>query len=187
MALQNGFPWVLILALFSCFFCIGNAQHVNASHFLQAELLASNGEADDYFGFSVATSGSVVVIGAYNKNNEQGEAYVFSCASPPSCTQNTILTDNDGDKKWFGFSVGISRSLVVVGAPFKMVGSNDNQGAVYVFSCPSATSCTQGSQITVSDGAAHDNLGAHVAISGSLVVVRPMSSRARLRRRAVRD
>jgi hypothetical protein len=117
-----------------------------------------------------------VVIGANNKhfgsNSSQGAAYVFSCPTATSCTQASKLTASDGAAyDQFGFSVGVSGSVVVIGAPYKTIGSNSSQGAAFVFSCRVATSCTQASKLTASDGVHHDFFGSAVAISGSLVVV----------------
>ena len=43
----------------------------------QAELTASDGVANDYFGISVSVSGDTTVIGAPGKNTYRGAAYVF--------------------------------------------------------------------------------------------------------------
>jgi hypothetical protein len=51
-----------------------------------AKLTASDGAADDYFGFSVAISGDTVVVGAprddIGGNTNQGSAYVFGSGAP---------------------------------------------------------------------------------------------------------
>jgi hypothetical protein len=51
----------------------------------QAELTASDGNPNDYFGDSVAVSGSTAVVGAYyhtvGSNTQQGAAYVFAPGS----------------------------------------------------------------------------------------------------------
>ena len=45
----------------------------------QAELTASDGASNDYFGISVAVSsdGNTAVIGAHNDDSARGSAYVF--------------------------------------------------------------------------------------------------------------
>jgi hypothetical protein len=43
----------------------------------QAQLTASDGATNAYFGFSVAVSGSTAVVGAYGHNSGTGAAYVF--------------------------------------------------------------------------------------------------------------
>ena len=80
------------------------------------------------------------------------------------------LTASDGatnDK--LGISVAVSGSTIVAGA----FNRNNLQGAVYVFSEPSAggwVDATQTAELTASDGAASDELGRSVAVSGSTIV-----------------
>ena len=53
----------------------------NAASGVFAKLTASDAAADDYFGSSVAISGSVLVVGARGNDNaasSSGSAYVFS-------------------------------------------------------------------------------------------------------------
>ncbi len=131
------------------------------------ELVSSDGTASSYFGDSVAVSGSLAAVGAYLEDDLQGAAYVFSCPSASSCAQASRLVASDGALgDFFGGSVAVSGALVVVGA----TGAN-NQGAAYVFSCPTASNCSQASSLAASDGAPNDNFGVSVAVSGALVVV----------------
>jgi hypothetical protein len=178
---------------------------INGQNFLQGVLPNSNDTGTGRFAFSVATSGSLVFVGAPGKtigsNSSQGAAYAFSCPTATSCTQASELTASNGvSQDYFGNSVAISDSLVVIGSWGRTFGSNVRQGSAFVFSCPTATSCTPGSELTASDGAYWDLFGNSVATSGSLVIIgayeRPsatsrnrglrMCSRAPRRRRARR-
>jgi len=92
-------------------------------------------------------------------------------------TQTAELTASDGAANdYLGLPVAISGDTIVAGVPFHKVGSNSKQGAAYVFVMPSsgwATAphpMTQTAELTASDGAAGDDLGGSVAISGSTVV-----------------
>ena len=105
-----------------------------------AKLTASDGAADNYFGFSVAISGNTVVVGAWGAtvggNADQGAAYVFT--EPGSgwanMTQAAKLTASDGAADdQFGQSAAVSGNTVVVGAICATVGGNADQGAAYVF------------------------------------------------------
>jgi hypothetical protein len=132
----------------------------------QAELTASDGVAGDYFGYSVAISGSTVVIGAYGKNSGAGAAYVFG-RSGTTWTQQAELTAADGGAPdFFGVSVGISGSTAIVGAYNK----NSHVGAAEVF-VGSGTTWTHQAELTASDGVSPDFFGFSVAISGSTAVV----------------
>jgi len=95
----------------------------------QAELTASDGAAADAFGFSVALSGSTAVVSAPNKNSQTGAAYVFT-RSGTAWSQQATLTASDGAANdFFGYSVALSGSTAVVGAPDK----DSFTGAAYVF------------------------------------------------------
>jgi hypothetical protein len=89
-------------------------------------------------------------------------------------TETSELTASDGAANDdLGNSVAVSGDTVVAGAPFRQVGSNTYQGAAYVFVMPSGgwpATMTQTSELTASDGAANDQLGDSVAVSGNTVV-----------------
>ncbi|MBM3949001.1 MAG: hypothetical protein FJ312_07155, partial [SAR202 cluster bacterium] len=65
----------------------------------QAKLTASDGAADDLFGYSVAVSGDTAVVGAWSddvgSNDNQGSAYVF-VRSGATWSQQAKLTASDG-------------------------------------------------------------------------------------------
>ena len=140
---------------------------VNATQ--TAELTASDGAAGDNFGRSVAVSGDTIVAGTQGRD----AVYVFTkpAAGWVNATQNGELTTSDGGG-FFGVSVAIDGSTIVVGADDHQVGSNQSQGAAYVFMMPAGgwVNMTQTAELTASDGAANDFFGLSVAISGSTIV-----------------
>ena len=125
----------------------------------QAYLKASNTDADDYFGCSVAVSGSTVVVGAYlessnatgtngnpsdNSASQSGAAYVFVRSGATWKQSAYLKASNTGVSDFFGYAVAISGDEAVVGAYFEAsnaTGINGNQGdnsatgagAVYIF------------------------------------------------------
>ncbi len=146
----------------------------------QAKLTASDGAANDNFGNSVSVSGNTVVVGAWNAkvgaNTLQGAAYVFTAPSSgwANMTQTAKLTASGGAASDdFGVSVSIDGNTVVVGASGAKVGSNSTQGAAYVFVKPASgwANMTQTAKLTASGGAASDNFGVSVSVSGNTVVV----------------
>ena len=130
-----------------------------------AELTASNGNANDEFGSSVAISGNTVVVGA---PASRGYAYVFTepAAGWTTMTQTAQLTASDsglyGD---FGGSVSISGSTVVVGA--------SGWGAAYVFTEPASgwDNMAETDKLTEFDGATADDFACSVSISGDTVLI----------------
>lgn len=145
----------------------------------QAELHANDGAAGDHLGsayFGIAVSGTTMVAGApshtVGSNAGQGAAYVFSDTTG-TWKQVAELTASDGGAyDEFGSSVAISGSTIVVGAGQHEVGSNPDQGAVYVFSRPASggwANATQTAELTAGDGAANNYLGVSVGVSGTTV------------------
>ncbi len=141
----------------------------------QAKLLANDGAPYDSFGSGVALSGDYAFIGADGDDMsalkvEQGSAYVF-VRSGSTWTQEAKLIADDGDTKdYFGRTVAISGNYLLVGSGNDDVGSNTDQGSVYVF-VRSGTAWTQQAKLTASDGASEDYFGASLAISGDYAII----------------
>ena len=147
---------------------------VNGSWSQQAQLTASGGAANDRFGGSVAVNGDTVIVGAslndVGGNADQGSAYVFT-RSGTNWTQQAQLNGTNGvANDRFGGSVGISGDTAVVGAYLNTVGANSSQGSAYVF-IRNGTTWTQQQRLTAADGAANDNFGYSIGISGETVII----------------
>jgi hypothetical protein len=141
--------------------------HSGARWLQQARLTARDAAGGDQFGFSVALSGDSALIGAPGKNCGTGDAYVFMRRGT-RWLQQARLTARDslpGDE--LGTAVGLSGDTVLVGsaAPF-----NTHAGAAYVF-VRSGTSWRQQVKLRASDGAAGDQFGLSVALSGNTAIV----------------
>jgi virulence-associated protein VapD len=142
-----------------------------ASWTQQAKLVASDGAANDFFGWSVSISadGAYAVIGArvdVGANSNQGSAYIF-VRSGASWTQQAKLAASDGAANdFFGLSVAISAdgAYAVIGVVADDVGANTDQGSAYIF-VRSGTSWTQQAKLVASYGAADDFFGCSVSIS----------------------
>ncbi len=107
-----------------------------------AEITNSEGSADDYFGSSVSTNGTDIVVGADNEtigsNFQQGAAYLFvkpGTGWKNTSTFNAKWTAADGAGGYaFGFSVAASGTTAVIGGPFTNLGTDTTKpGAAYVF------------------------------------------------------
>jgi hypothetical protein len=139
----------------------------------QFKLTASDGSANDYFGWQLAISGDYAIVGAYlddiGANNRQGSAYVFM-RSGSSWTQQAKLTASDGAvNDYFGTGVAISGDYAIVGASQDGIGANFGQGSAYVFR-RIGTSWTQVRQVTDNSPANTYN-GRDVGLSnGSFII-----------------
>ncbi len=137
----------------------------------QAKLLASDGASDQRFGNSVAISAETAIVGA-SKDDEagfsSGSAYVFQRSGTAWTEQAKLLASDASRNDSFGFSVAISGETAMVGA----IGAADagtRSGAAYVFQ-RSGTAWSEQTRLLASDGAAWDDFGWSVAISGRTTV-----------------
>jgi hypothetical protein len=162
----------------------------------QAYLKASNTDAGDSFGTSVAIDGNTIVVGALNEDGaatgvdgdttdntaaNAGAAYVFTRSGTTWSQQAYLKASNTDVGDAFGLSVAISGNLVIVGAPSESSpskGVNGDQrgntamdsGAAYVFA-RTGTSWSQAAYLKPSNTQASLEFGDAVAISGTTIVV----------------
>ncbi|RYD36329.1 MAG: choice-of-anchor D domain-containing protein [Verrucomicrobiaceae bacterium] len=160
----------------------------------QAYLKASNTEAYDRFGHSVAVNDDTVVIGAYcedsstmgidgasNENAaDSGAAYVFARSGAVWSQQAYLKAGNTGFQDHFGSSVSVSGDTVVVGAPGEdssSIGINTTPnesdlgaGAAYVFA-RSGGVWSQRAYLKSNHTPGSGAFGTSVAVSGDTVLV----------------
>jgi hypothetical protein len=119
------------------------------------------------FGRSVAISGTTAIVGANRDNSSTGLAYLFNTRTG---TQIAALTASDGAAgDEFGTSVAISGTTAIVGA----WGNDDagaDSGSAYLFDFSDRNNIIE-TKLNASDGAAGDNFGWSVAISGNTASV----------------
>src|SRR2546425_190459 len=129
---------------------------------LIATLTSANLQSFEYFGFSVATSGSTVVVGAPVAG--AGHAYICSTTACPAT--GTLTSPNAVPNGSFGRSVAISGSSIVIGAYFESV-NGLFAGRAYIFSITGSLNATLVSPNPTNNG----YFGFEIAINGSRVVV----------------
>lgn len=144
-----------------------------------AELTAQDGTADDLLGDSVALSGATIAAGApwhVRSDDDQGAVYVFTQpGSGPwaNATQTAELTASDGaGTDLLGYSVAISGTTIVAGAPQHTVSANA-QGALYQFEQPTGggyVDAAAPASVTAGDAAADDMLGYNIVASGDTIL-----------------
>jgi hypothetical protein len=138
----------------------------------QQKLTASDGDANDFFGWSVSISGDYAIVGAYYDDAGKGSAYIF-LRGGTIWVQKQKLTASDGSAyDYFGFSVSISGDYAIVGAFFDD-DKEDESGSAYIFK-RDVTSWSQQQKLTASDGALYDYFGFSVSISGGYAIVGAM-------------
>jgi hypothetical protein len=138
-----------------------------------AKLIAgSEGGPGDGFGRSVSISGNYVIVGAYGddaKGANSGSAYIFVRSGNDWKTVDKLLATDGAAGDYFGQSVSISGDYAIVGARFDD-DNGYNSGSAYIF-VRNGGNWTEIAKLTASDGAAGDNFGFSVSISGDYVIV----------------
>ena len=145
-----------------------------------AKLTASDGAADDHFGYvgfdQRQHGGGRSANATIGGNSQQGAAYVFT--EPGSgwanMTQTAKLTASDGAADDQFRRLGFDQRQHGGGRSAGRHGRRQQlAGAAYVFTEPGSgwANMTQTAKLTASDGAADDDFGDSVSISGNTVVV----------------
>ena len=162
----------------------------------QAYLKASNAEAGDFFGESIAVDGNTIVVGARledsnattvngdEANNDAefaGAAYVFVRSGESWSQQAYLKASNNEANDRFGTSVAVHGNTIVVAASLEdsnatgvdgnqANNSADRSGAAYVFS-RSGANWSQRAYLKASNTERLDQFGASLAIADTTVVI----------------
>jgi|GEM_PF-626118 len=144
---------------------------------LTAKVMAGDRSSAAQFGWSVANTRDLAVIGAPHDSvlsANAGSVYLFARSLDGSNTWTQIkklVAPDSHANDAFGTSVGISGNTVVVGAPFNT--SATNQGAAYVYESNLGGVNQWGFErkLVSTNVVLNDQLGTSVAISGDDIVV----------------
>jgi hypothetical protein len=155
-----------------------------------AYIKASNSEADDQFGISLAIDGDTLVVGALYEDSasggvngdqasnaaaDSGAAYVFVNKAGAWVQQAYLKAgDSPSANDFFGTGVAISGDTIVVGAMrgnlFNPLDASNRNGTAYVF-VRNGEVWSQQAQLTAKDAAPADIFGFAVAIQKDTVVI----------------
>ena len=162
----------------------------------EAYIKASNTNADDLFGVTVAISGDTMVVGAAGEASNAtdidgdqtdnsailaGAAYVFTRKDSIWSQQAYLKASNTDSDDAFGVSIAILDDTVVVGASGEdsnatgIDGDQTNNstpfsGAAYVFTREDGV-WSQQAYLKASNTGVRDDFGSTIAISGNTVVI----------------
>ncbi len=146
---------------------------------LVATLVAPDGRAKDNFGWSVALSGNVAVVGAplddVNGVADAGSVHVFfrdwgGADNWGWVRQVTAISGGSVTDK-FGMAVAVDGTTLAVGAPGQDVGPKADQGAVHLYELSGDGGLREVIAITPTDGAADDEVGDALALDDDLLLV----------------
>ncbi|MDR1283302.1 MAG: FG-GAP repeat protein [Opitutaceae bacterium] len=148
------------------------------------KLEATDGEANDQFGWSVSLSaagagaGANALVGAFGKTGNRGAAYYYKLAPDPeegTTTKETLKLEATGGgaaNDQFGWSVSLSADNALIGAR----GSSNGSGAAYYYKgLDSVTETDKPVNETVkllpTDGTTSARFGQSVSLSGANALV----------------
>ena len=139
-----------------------------------ANLAASDGAADDNFGFSVAASADTLVVGAWHDdvdgNADQGSAYVFAREGRGWIERAHLIGGDGANGEEFGRSAAVSGDTVLLGAQRDSTGDKVQHGSAYVFA-RSGGAWREQTKLLAPDGGRVDLFGVSVAISGGTALI----------------
>ena len=135
-----------------------------------SKLVASDGAANDNFGYSVAVSGdgNTVVVGAYlddDNGSNSGSAYIYKYDGN-DWNETKLLASDGAAGDYFGYSVAVSDNgnTVVVGARYDDTIAGTDSGSAYIYRYDGTD--WDETKLVASDGAASDNFSISVTVSG---------------------
>jgi hypothetical protein len=137
----------------------------------QTKLVSSDRAVEDYFGsvISVSKDGSILLIGAYyddDRGSNSGSVYYFTRSGNTWIQQSKLNASDGAAVDVFGCSISMSDdgTVALIGAQ----GDDDrgtDSGSIYVFTRDENV-WSQQTKLIASDGAASDQFGLMVFISG---------------------
>ena len=136
------------------------------------KLTASDGAANDIFGFSVSISDEIAIVGAYGDDDNEpgsGSAYIYERQGSTWNEAAKLTASDRAGLDRFGYRVSNSGDLAIVGAP----GDDDNgadSGSAYIYERQGST-WNEVAKLTASDGAFGDFFGSSISISDDLTIV----------------
>lgn len=133
-----------------------------------ANLKSSDNSAYDYFGYTVAIDGDVVVAGAPGNDGLTGAAYVFELdleGSGEWIEVAQLIASDAALQNYFGIDLYYQNNVAVIGA----IGHNEFAGAAYIFEQTGLWEET--TILQQQDSEPGDHFGGSVSISGEKIIV----------------
>lgn len=138
----------------------------------ESKLTASDGEPQDFFGWSVSVSGDLALVAAAwsdDAGSEAGSAYMYRFDGSDWAEESKLTASDAAPLDHFGWSVSVSDDVAIVGA-YQDDDAGGDSGSAYVFRFDGNTWFEE-TKLTASDGAAEDCFGWSVSVNDDVVVV----------------
>jgi len=136
----------------------------------EAKIVPSDSQAVDYFGHSVSVYDQACIVGAHLDDDNfenSGSAYIYGFDGHHWYRQAKLLSPDQTEGQWFGYSVDIGTDICIVGAR----DDDGNQpGGAYIFRYDDPNWVLE-QQLIPSDSSKGDLFGFSVALDGDVCVV----------------
>ena len=140
-----------------------------------AKILASDAEAQDRFGWSVAINGDYAIVGAINEDtghSNAGKAYIFNRDSAGNWTETAQIQPGDiTSVQEFANAVAVDGNTAVIGASKAGHAGGIFAGAAYIFERDAAGNWNEVSKLVASDAEPNDYFGTSVFIDGGRIII----------------
>jgi hypothetical protein len=137
---------------------------------LMQKITDATGAIYDNLGSSVSISGSYAIVGAVGNSFYQGSVNIYQLSAGTWVLMQKIIDATGATNDFFGHSVSISGNYAIIGSVSDNVGGNPFQGSVSIYQLSGGTWVLM-QKITDATGAANDNFGSSVSISGNYAIV----------------
>jgi len=147
----------------------------------EAHLLAGDGQAYDGFGYAVAIHGDYLAVAALLEDEaaeDAGAVYVFRRDGTTWIEMAKLVPPNGDEEDYFGYSLAINNTRVVVGVRYDDDGGPD-AGAAWVFrradngtpEDPTDDTWQPERKLRAADADQYDEFGSAVALAGTQIAV----------------
>jgi len=140
-----------------------------------AKITAGDGQAGDNFGNSVGITGDFLLVGAplnnSLENNDEGAVYIYKLVDGTIEFQQKIRGNGASTGDRFGYSMVVEGNDLVVAAPFDDIGSNTDQGSVYLFKLQEAGQWIQYQKYFLPTGQPYDLFGHGMSLDSNQLSV----------------
>jgi hypothetical protein len=140
-----------------------------------AKILASDAEAGDRFGWSVAINGDEAIVGAINEDtghSNAGKAYIFKRDSAGNWTETAQIQPGDITAvQEFANAVAVDGNTAVIGASKAGHAGGSFAGAAYIFERDAAGNWNEVGTLVASDAEPNDYFGTSVFIDGGRIII----------------
>ena len=125
----------------------------------QQKLTVDDAHSSDNFGreLGITSDGNKVVVGAPNKDNNNGASYVFTRSGATWTQQQKLMADDAQAGDQLGYSVRISQdgNYIICGAVYENTGAS-NEGAFYIFLLGRQPTLEVDRPLQITDGASNN-------------------------------